>query len=68
MNITITNHKGIPAEVEVNINQYYGDNLKIKWNTPGVALTKDSSNLYKFKKILQADEKFVARWTEDYYP
>lgn len=68
MNLTITNHKEIPAEVEVIFNQYYGDNLKIKWNNDGVELLKESSNTYKWKRVIQPDEKFVVSWNEDYYP
>lgn len=32
-NITITNHKDINAEIEVRLNQYYGDNLKVSWKS-----------------------------------
>lgn len=68
MNLTITNHKSIPAEVEVILYQYYGDNLKVRWSTQGVELTKESANVFKWRKVLQADEKFVATWVEEYYP
>ncbi len=68
MNITITNHKPIPAEVEVTLNQNYGDNLKLKWTTTGLEVTKESANVHKWKRIIQPDEKFVATWTEEYYP
>lgn len=67
-NITITNHKEINAEVEVRLNQYYGDNLKVQWQTSGLAVTKESVGVYKFLKVLGPGEKFVARWTEEYYP
>ena len=68
MNLTITNHKSIAAEVEVTFNQYYGDNLRLKWSTDKLELTKESANVYKWKKVIKPDEKFVATWSEEYYP
>ena len=68
MNLTITNHKSTAAVVEVTLNQYYGDNLKVKWTTEGLEMTKESANVYKWKRLIQPDEKFVATWTEDYFP
>jgi hypothetical protein len=52
----------------VRINQYFGDNLKVGWLSTELTLTKESGNLYKFTKVLVPGEKFVARWTEQYYP
>lgn len=68
MNLTIKNHKMIAAEVEVTLNQYYGDNFKVKWTTEGLELKKESANVYKWKKLIQPDEKFIATWNEDYSP
>ena len=66
MNMTIKNHKSTEAEVIVKLTTYYGDNLRITWNTPGVELEKVTANLFKFTKVLQADEEFTAEWKEDY--
>lgn len=68
MNMTIVNHKDTAAEIEVVLNSYYGDNLFITWKTNGVQLEKQHSNEYKFRKVLQPDETFVAQWNEDYRP
>ena len=38
MNMTITNHKDTPVEIELNIGNYYGDNMKLTWNTQGALL------------------------------
>lgn len=34
MNMTISNHKSIEAEIVVEINNYYGDNVRFTWTTP----------------------------------
>lgn len=36
MNMTITNHKDISAEIVVEYSAYYGDNLKLTWKTPNL--------------------------------
>lgn len=36
MNMTITNHKDISAEIVVEYSAYYGDNLKLNWKTPSL--------------------------------
>lgn len=46
MNITITNHKETSVEVEININNTYGDNLSINW-TGDSQLLKSSATEYK---------------------
>lgn len=70
MNLTITNHKSVEAEVEVRLNGYYGDNLKVTWNAgnQGVALEKVDANNYKFRRVLKPEETFSALWTEEYRP
>jgi hypothetical protein len=68
MNMTITNHKDISAEIVVEYAAYYGDNLKLNWKTPNLNVEKVSASLYRIKKIMKPDEKFVFAWTEDYRP
>jgi len=66
MNLTITNHKDTEAEVEVRLSSYYGDNLKLSWESNGVELIKETANKYKWVKTFQPDEEFAFEWREDY--
>jgi len=36
LNLTISNHKSIKAEIVVELNNYYGDNVKFTWTTLGL--------------------------------
>lgn len=68
MNLTITNHKTVPARILVKFNTYYGNNLSIKWDpaNPVAALSKYTANEYRLEQTLKPDEKVVYKWTEDY--
>lgn len=67
MNITITNHKDIPTEVEVKISKYQGDNLSFKWDSANAApLQQVSATELKVVQVLKANEKVTYKWTEDY--
>jgi hypothetical protein len=46
MNLTITNHKPVPANILVKFNTYYGNNLSIKWDpaNPVAGLSKYTAN------------------------
>lgn len=37
MNITITNHKDTPSEIQIKILKSYGDNLVIDWDSMNTA-------------------------------
>ena len=64
MKLTVTNHKDVPAEVEVKFSTYYGDNLSIKWAASNPAkLAKQSASEYTITQILNPDEKAVYSWT-----
>ncbi len=54
--MTITNHKDIPADIEVKINKYQGDNLSIKWDAENSApISKVSANEMKVVQVLKAN-------------
>lgn len=56
MNMTITNHKDIPADIEIKINKYQGDNLSFKWDVENSApLSKVSASELKVTQILKAN-------------
>lgn len=64
MNLTITNHKPVNAEVQVKYNTYYGDNLSIKWDPSNAAqLQKISANEFRITQILKPDQKVTYKWT-----
>jgi len=67
MNLTITNHKPVPATVRINFNTYYGDNLSVKWDSANSAtLDKITASQYRIEQVLKPDQKVVYKWTEDY--
>lgn len=69
MNITISNRKDVPVDVEVVMGNYYGDNLKLTWNTQGSTLLKSSANEFKLNlSKLMAGETWTGKWEENYYP
>jgi hypothetical protein len=47
----------------VNINNYYGDNLKIDWKTQNIQVQKISSQLYQIKRLFAAGETFSYVWS-----
>jgi hypothetical protein len=67
LNLTVTNHKDIPAEIVVELSSY-GDNLKFTWKTQGLDIEKVSATLVRIKRVFKADEKFTYEWNEDYRP
>jgi hypothetical protein len=69
MNITISNRKDIPVEVDVIVGNYYGENLKLTWNTLGSSLLKTSANEFKVSlSEVGAGETWTGKWEENYYP
>ena len=66
MNMTISNHKDIQAEIVVEINNYYGDNNKFTWTTQGLNVQKVSASLYRISRIFGAGEKTSYIWNENY--
>jgi hypothetical protein len=65
LNITITNHKDIPAEIVTELSTY-GDNLRIFWKTQDLNIEKVSATLIRIKRVFKPNEKFAYEWTEDY--
>lgn len=62
LNITIWNHKSNSAEIVVELNSYYGDNLRITVNSPGESFEKVTSSLYRWKRVYAANEKYTLVW------
>ena len=54
INMTISNHKDIQAEIVVEINNYYGDNNKFTWTTQGLNVEKVNANLYRITRLFAA--------------
>jgi hypothetical protein len=67
INMTISNHKSIEAEIVVEINNYRGDNVRFTWTNPQ-SVEKISASLIRIKRVLAANEKVSYLWSEDYRP
>lgn len=63
LNLTISNHKTISAEIVVELNNYYGDNNQILFKTVGLDVEKVSAQLYRIKRVFAAGEKFSYLWS-----
>lgn len=69
MNLTIVNHKDTASDIEVELNNYYGSNLKLSWspNSNGL-LEQVSANKYRMVGLVQPDQTVVYSWVESYTP
>ena len=66
MNMTVINRKNVAAEIEVRMSTFFGDNLKITWNTNSVELIRHSSNEYRWNFMLEPEEELTIEWNENY--
>lgn len=67
LNMTVTNHKDVKAEVVVILTNGYADNLKISMIGEAAAPEKVSASEYRWKKTLIPDEVWQFGWKEDYF-
>lgn len=66
LNLTVTNHKDIKAEIVIELSSYGGDNLKFDWQTTGLNIEKVNVNLQRITRVFAPNEKFSFLWNEDY--
>ena len=64
--MTVRNHKQFPAEIVVEINNYYGDNNQILFRNVGLNVEMVSAQLYRIKKVFAAGEQYSYLWSENY--
>lgn len=64
--LRVTNHKDIAAEIEVLLNSYSGDSLVFTWDpTNAASFVKESATVYKCKLTIKPNEKVVLKWIEN---
>lgn len=55
LNLTVSNHKNIGAEIVIEITNYYGDNNQFVWVTQGLNIQKVSSTLLRISRVFKAN-------------
>lgn len=64
MNLTIKNHKEEEVEMVVRYENYYGDNMNIKWNDSNVeSLEKLSARKYRVILHLKPNKEVTLKWS-----
>ena len=62
VNLTISNHKNIQAEIVVEINNYYGSNARFNWINPR-SVENVSATVIRIKRVFAANEKVSYLWS-----
>lgn len=68
LNLTVTNHKDVQAEIVVELNINARGGPSITWKNDGFSIEKVSASLIRLKRIFKANQKFSYLWNESYRP